>query len=29
MLGRAFYLGGLSHILELDDLHRTSVTHPG
>ena len=26
---RAFYLGGLSHILELDDLHRTSVTHPG
>jgi 2-methylcitrate dehydratase PrpD len=26
---RAFYFGGLSHILELDDLHRTSVTHPG
>lgn len=26
---RAFYLGGLSHILELDDLHRDSVTHPG
>jgi len=26
---RAFYFGGLAHILELDDLHRTSVTHPG
>lgn len=26
---RAFYLGGLCHILELDDLHRDSVTHPG
>ena len=26
---RAFYFGGLSHILELDDLHRTSVMHPG
>jgi 2-methylcitrate dehydratase PrpD len=26
---RAFYLGGLSHILEMDDLHRNSVTHPG
>ncbi len=26
---RAFYLGGLCHILELDDLHRKSVTHPG
>jgi 2-methylcitrate dehydratase PrpD len=26
---RAFYLGGLSHILEMDDLHRDSVTHPG
>jgi 2-methylcitrate dehydratase PrpD len=26
---RAFYFGGLSHVLELDDLHRTSVTHPG
>jgi 2-methylcitrate dehydratase PrpD len=26
---RAFYLGGLCHILELDDLHRYSVTHPG
>ena len=26
---RAFYLGGLSHILEMDDLHRESVTHPG
>ena len=26
---RAFYFGGLSHILEMDDLHRTSVTHPG
>ncbi|WP_099864101.1 MmgE/PrpD family protein [Pararhizobium haloflavum] len=25
---RAFHFGGLSHILELDDLHRTSVTHP-
>jgi 2-methylcitrate dehydratase PrpD len=29
MTRRAFYLGGLSHILELDDLHRNSVTHPG
>lgn len=26
---RAFHLGGLSHILEMDDLHRGSVTHPG
>ena len=26
---RAFYFGGLSHILEMDDLHRSSVTHPG
>ncbi|WP_137389426.1 MmgE/PrpD family protein [Rhodoligotrophos defluvii] len=26
---RAFYLGGLCHILEMDDLHRDSVTHPG
>lgn len=26
---RAFYLGGLAHILEMDDLHRNSVTHPG
>ncbi|WP_137929649.1 MmgE/PrpD family protein [Mesorhizobium comanense] len=26
---KAFYLGGLSHILEMDDLHRDSVTHPG
>jgi 2-methylcitrate dehydratase PrpD len=26
---RAFHFGGLAHILELDDLHRTSVTHPG
>ncbi|MGH6929032.1 MAG: hypothetical protein ACREEV_12000, partial [Dongiaceae bacterium] len=24
MTRRAFYLGGLSHILELDDLHRNS-----
>ncbi|WP_119389053.1 MmgE/PrpD family protein [Taklimakanibacter lacteus] len=26
---RAFYLGGLAHILEMDDLHRDSVVHPG
>jgi 2-methylcitrate dehydratase PrpD len=26
---RAFYLAGLAHILEMDDLHRDSVTHPG
>ncbi|MBS7701552.1 MULTISPECIES: MmgE/PrpD family protein [unclassified Chelatococcus] len=26
---RAFFVGGLSHILEMDDLHRDSVTHPG
>jgi 2-methylcitrate dehydratase PrpD len=25
---RAFHFGGLAHILELDDLHRGSVTHP-
>ncbi len=25
----AFYVGGVSHILEMDDLHRASVTHPG
>ncbi|MGX1308925.1 2-methylcitrate dehydratase PrpD [Amorphus suaedae] len=26
---RAFHFGGLAHILEMDDLHRESVTHPG
>ena len=26
---RAFYFGGLSHIIEMDDLHRSSVAHPG
>jgi 2-methylcitrate dehydratase PrpD len=26
---RAFALGSLAHILETDDLHRASVTHPG
>lgn len=26
---RAFLAGALSHILETDDLHRTSVVHPG
>ena len=26
---RAFVTGGLVHILETDDLHRASVTHPG
>ena len=26
---RAFVLGGVTHILETDDLHRESVTHPG
>lgn len=26
---RAFLLGGLTHILEVDDLHRKSVVHPG
>ena len=26
---RAFVMGGLTHILETDDLHRASVTHPG
>lgn len=25
----AFYVGGVAHILEMDDLHRASVTHPG
>lgn len=25
----AFHYGGLSHTLEMDDLHRDSVTHPG
>lgn len=25
----AFVMGGLTHILETDDLHRQSVTHPG
>lgn len=29
MTRRAFYFGGIAHILELDDLHRASVTHPG
>lgn len=26
---RAFVIGALSHILEIDDLHRASVVHPG
>ena len=26
---RAFLVGGLAHIIEMDDLHRDSVTHPG
>ena len=26
---RAFLVGGLAHVLEMDDLHRDSVTHPG
>lgn len=26
---RALLLGGLTHILEMDDLHRASVVHPG
>jgi 2-methylcitrate dehydratase PrpD len=26
---RAFFFGGIAHILEVDDLHRASVTHPG
>ncbi|WP_339670679.1 MmgE/PrpD family protein [Dasania marina] len=26
---KAFVIGGLTHILETDDLHRASVTHPG
>ena len=25
----SFYVGGVAHILEMDDLHRASVTHPG
>ncbi|QOF75062.1 MmgE/PrpD family protein (plasmid) [Aminobacter sp. SR38] len=25
----AFHFGGMAHILEMDDLHRGSVTHPG
>lgn len=25
----AFLMGGLTHILEMDDLHRASVVHPG
>ncbi len=25
----AFHFGGMAHILEMDDLHRDSVTHPG
>lgn len=29
MARRAFFFGGIAHILEIDDLHRTSVTHPG
>lgn len=29
MARRAFFLGGIAHILEVDDLHRASVTHPG
>ncbi|PWR19994.1 MmgE/PrpD family protein [Zavarzinia compransoris] len=27
--GRAFVYGALTHILEVDDLHRASVVHPG
>ncbi|MCF4164880.1 MmgE/PrpD family protein [Zavarzinia compransoris] len=27
--GRAFVFGALTHILEVDDLHRASVVHPG
>lgn len=27
--GRAFVMGALTHILEVDDLHRGSVVHPG
>lgn len=27
--GRAFVIGALTHILEVDDLHRASVVHPG
>ena len=26
---RAFLMGGLTHILEVDDLHKASVVHPG
>lgn len=26
---RAFFFGGLAHVVEMDDLHRASVTHPG
>lgn len=26
---RAFLMGALAHIVEMDDLHRASVTHPG
>ena len=26
---QAFVIGGLTHILETDDLHRTTITHPG
>lgn len=26
---QAFLFGGLAHIVEMDDLHRSSVTHPG
>ncbi len=26
---RAFLMGALTHIMEMDDLHRASVTHPG
>ena len=25
----AFLMGGLTHILEVDDLHKASVVHPG
>lgn len=27
--GRAFVMGALTHVLEVDDLHRGSVVHPG
>src|SRR5262249_10800490 len=26
---RAFYFAGIAHIIEIDDLHRASVVHPG